>query len=258
MFSDILCSTPRPRSHWYFYFTKSTFENVHWVWSLANVTAKASCTRSPWVRVNGMFNVLVWSFDFDLRDMSNEMWVSALLSLLLIEWRLCIDGVDWLFLFVSCFLIVFFPGFWLANRPEMATSDWSDFLAVDWLTMEHISILLPPDYILKNQNLLTLREAHDFTRCVTRSLVLCVCFGDRCLSFCTFFFTHCVVCSSSIYRFWLPLWYLQTLLSTKTLFNGFGDKHVGYQQVQIDCNVVQIIHSGGQQILNSENTKFLQ
>jgi hypothetical protein len=51
---------------------------------------------------------------------------------------------------------------------------------------------------------------------VTRSLVLCVCFGDRCLSFCTFFFTHCVVCSSSIYRFWLPLWYLQTLLSTKT------------------------------------------
>jgi len=45
---------------------------------------------------------------------------------------------------------------------------------------------------------------------VTRSLVLCVCFVDRCLSFCTFF-CHCVVCSSSIYRFWLPLWYLQTL-----------------------------------------------
>ena len=28
--------------------------------------------------------------------------------------------------------------------------------------------------------------------------------------FCTFSFVHCVVCSSSIYRFWLPLWYLQT------------------------------------------------
>jgi hypothetical protein len=40
---------------------------------------------------------------------------------------------------------------------------------------------------------------------VTRFLVLCVCFVDRCLSF-------CVVCSSSIYGFWLPLWYLQTLL----------------------------------------------
>jgi hypothetical protein len=46
---------------------------------------------------------------------------------------------------------------------------------------------------------------------VTRSLVLYVCFVDRCLSFCTFSFGHCVVCSS-IYEFWLPLWYLQTLL----------------------------------------------
>ena len=47
---------------------------------------------------------------------------------------------------------------------------------------------------------------------VTRYLVLCVCFVDRCLSFCTFSFAHCVVCSSSIYGFWLLLWYLQTLL----------------------------------------------
>jgi len=46
---------------------------------------------------------------------------------------------------------------------------------------------------------------------VTRSLVLYVCFVDRCLSFCTFSFGHCVVCSSSIYGFRLPLWYLQTL-----------------------------------------------
>jgi len=48
---------------------------------------------------------------------------------------------------------------------------------------------------------------------VTRSLVLCVCFVDRCLSFCLFSFGHCFVCSSSIYRFCLPLWYLQTLHS---------------------------------------------
>ena len=34
---------------------------------------------------------------------------------------------------------------------------------------------------------------------VTRSLVLYVCFVDRCLSFCPFSFGHCVVCSSSIY-----------------------------------------------------------
>ena len=32
---------------------------------------------------------------------------------------------------------------------------------------------------------------------VTRSLVLCVCFVDRYLSFCTFSFGHCVICSSS-------------------------------------------------------------
>ena len=33
---------------------------------------------------------------------------------------------------------------------------------------------------------------------VARSLVLCVCFVDRCLSFCPFSLGHCVVCSSSI------------------------------------------------------------
>ena len=42
-------------------------------------------------------------------------------------------------------------------------------------------------------------------------LVLCVFFVVRCLSFCTFSFGHCVVCSSSIYGFWLPLWYFRTL-----------------------------------------------
>ena len=38
---------------------------------------------------------------------------------------------------------------------------------------------------------------------VTRFLVLCVCFVDRCMSFCPFSFGHCVVCSSSIYGFYL-------------------------------------------------------
>jgi hypothetical protein len=40
---------------------------------------------------------------------------------------------------------------------------------------------------------------------VTRSLVLYVCFVDRCLSFCTFSFGLCVVCSSSIYVSDCPL-----------------------------------------------------
>ena len=60
--------------------------------------------------------------------------------------------------------------------------------------------------------------AHEFTPVfsgvrLTRSFVLYVCFVDRCLSFGTFSFDHCVVCSSSMYGFWLTLSYLQTLLS---------------------------------------------
>ena len=46
---------------------------------------------------------------------------------------------------------------------------------------------------------------------VTRSLVLCVCFLNNCVSFCPFAFSHRVVCPFSIYGFWLSLWYLQTL-----------------------------------------------
>ena len=61
---------------------------------------------------------------------------------------------------------------------------------------------------------------------VTRSLVLCVCFVDRCLSFCTFSFGHYVVCSSSIYWFWLPLWYLQTILNViRYLFEKIQKGH---------------------------------
>ena len=55
---------------------------------------------------------------------------------------------------------------------------------------------------LMEQELPTLPEHLSGVR-VTRSLVLYVCFVDRCLSFCTFSFGHCVVCSS-IYGFWLP------------------------------------------------------
>jgi hypothetical protein len=35
----------------------------------------------------------------------------------------------------------------------------------------------------------------------TRSLVLCVCFVGRCLSFCRFSFCHCAVCQSSFNGF---------------------------------------------------------
>jgi hypothetical protein len=48
---------------------------------------------------------------------------------------------------------------------------------------------------------------------ITRFLVLYICFADRCLSFCTFSFGHCAVCSSSVYGFWLSLWYTQPFLT---------------------------------------------
>ena len=53
---------------------------------------------------------------------------------------------------------------------------------------------------------------------VSWSLVLCVSFVEHCFSFSTFSFGHCFLCSS-IYGFWLPLWYLQTLL--KCYFWGY-------------------------------------
>ena len=60
---------------------------------------------------------------------------------------------------------------------------------------------------------------------VTRSLVLCVCFLDRCLSLCPFSFDHYVVCPS-IYGLWWPLWYLQTHLKYGPMGNVFNQINV--------------------------------
>ena len=69
---------------------------------------------------------------------------------------------------------------------------------------------------LEEKELLTLPEHRSSSPVfsgvrVTRSWVLCVCLVDRFLSFCPFSFGHCAVCPS-IYGFWLPLWYLKTLI----------------------------------------------
>jgi hypothetical protein len=50
------------------------------------------------------------------------------------------------------------------------------------------------------------------------------CFVDRCLSFCTFSFGHCFVCSSSICGFWLPIWYLQSHLTAWSLVDSATTK----------------------------------
>ena len=59
-------------------------------------------------------------------------------------------------------------------------------------------------YKITEQELLILPEHLDSPPVLsgvrfTRSLVLYVGFVDRCLSFCTFSFGHCAICSSSIY-----------------------------------------------------------
>ena len=58
---------------------------------------------------------------------------------------------------------------------------------------------------------------------VKRYLVLCVCFVDRCLSFCSFSFDHCIVCSSSVYGFCWQLLYNVIIIITKVLsISGIG------------------------------------
>ena len=84
-----------------------------------------------------------------------------------------------------------FPHSWLITDFVTRLTRQVPLVEQELLTLpEHLSS--PP----------TLKKVH-----VTRSLILCVCFEGRCLSFCPFL-GHCVVCSS-IYGLWLPLWYLR-------------------------------------------------
>ena len=48
---------------------------------------------------------------------------------------------------------------------------------------------------------------------VTRSLIICVCFIDCCLSFCSSSFGHCIFCIFSIYGRWISL-YLSSNVSS--------------------------------------------
>jgi hypothetical protein len=66
-----------------------------------------------------------------------------------------------------------------------------------WLTTRERKVLVDGE---KSRSVKVKSGVPIFSRVrVTRSLVLCVCFVDRCLSFCPFSFGHCVFCSSSIY-----------------------------------------------------------
>ena len=66
---------------------------------------------------------------------------------------------------------------------------------------------------LVEQDLPTYRSTWVHSRFLVGFLLLDLLFYvDHCVSFWTFSFGHCVVCSSLTYGFWLPLWYLETLL----------------------------------------------
>ena len=79
---------------------------------------------------------------------------------------------------------------------------------------------------------------------VTRFLVLYVWFIDRCLYFCTFSFGHYVVCLSVIYGFWLPLWYLQTLLIHIISFQTYIIFYVGLNRMySISISMSWPLHS---------------
>ena len=79
----------------------------------------------------------------------------------------------------------------------------------------------------------TLNSKHLSGDRVTQSLVLYVCFVDRRLSFYTFSFGHCVVCSSLIYGFWLPIWYLQTFFNMFTQTAGIYYYWIDYANWKI-------------------------
>jgi hypothetical protein len=73
---------------------------------------------------------------------------------------------------------------------------------------------------------------------VIRSLVFCVMFVDRCLSFRPFSFWH-LVCHS-IYGFGLPLWYLQTqIVSVRLRFTTSDYKEKGRKDKQRSTNITQ-------------------
>jgi hypothetical protein len=120
----------------------------------------------------------------------------------------------------------------------IATMTWltvKKYLCHKWLITGFVT-RLTQQVPLVEQELLTLLEHLSsppvFSRVrVTRSLALCVCFVDRCLSFCPFSFGHCVVCSSLIYGFWLLLWYLLTCGTLYAKWDGTSQREIHLPKV---------------------------
>jgi hypothetical protein len=151
----------------------------------------------------------------------------------------CVDFFSFFFVIALCFVPNVAPLCWVCLFPNVAPLCWvclfPNVAPLCWVCLFPnvaplcclfvITRFPIHDFVtrltwrvpLVEQDLLTLSEhlrlppVFSGVR-VARSFVLCVCFVDRCLSFCTVSFGNCVVCSSLIYGIWLPLWYLQALL----------------------------------------------
>jgi hypothetical protein len=87
---------------------------------------------------------------------------------------------------------------------------------------------------------------------VTRSLVLCVCFVDRCSSFYTFSFGHCVVFFFDVRILITSLWYLQALLIYKKQIIKWKTKYTTLsEQLQI------LIGKSSKQAIYTSYTLFI-
>ena len=109
---------------------------------------------------------------------------------------------------------------YLCHKWPRICSTYHKHFLFSFMTYDGFVTRLPRRVPLVEQELLTLPEHLSSATVlsgfrVTRSLILCVCFVDRCLSFCPFSFGHYAVCSS-FYRFW----YLQTLFIKYLPFRG--------------------------------------
>ena len=125
---------------------------------------------------------------------------------------------------------------------------YSDQNNCSYSTGNNLKTRLTRQLPLVEQQLLTLPEHMSSSPVfngvrVTQSLVLCICFVDRCLSFCTFSFGHCVVCSSLIYWFWLPLWYLQIDYSVYIITINSISYIIFYRQVMCPWLIQNLLQS---------------
>ena len=73
---------------------------------------------------------------------------------------------------------------------------------------------------------------------VTRSLVLCVCFVNRCLSYCLFSFCHCVVCSSVFWPLCRLFFCLLTIVSSVLLWYTDSDYPFGIFKLFLESIVM--------------------